>query len=314
MVKDTCGISSPNLFWQESAHMDRTVKVLVILFVTAAIGIVGYHWFDKWHTDSVDQALQAEKEKHLKKIARLEAEVRQYAEELGAQHQSLPSKTELMDIFGAAEPMAPITHAEVDCNQIIRQVSAFFQYLDSKSYLISPGNDMHAEELFEDISKQLAGRPPINVGEMEDLYSLVRNVTHFYRVIGKDRINLIKEILKNESAVVEPAMAVMFAWMTTCNRGIDQPKLKTLYQYACFFLNTLGGRSYLLRRESKLRMLVNYYALLVIDMANDARINSYGLDIRPHLDYLFYDINNQKWLMHRQRYLSELGALVNKYQ
>jgi len=294
--------------------MDRTVKVLVILFVTAAIGLVGYHWFDKWHTDSVDQALQAEKTKHLKKIARLEAEVNRYAEELGAQHPSQPSKVELMDIFGAAKPMAPNTHAEADCNQINRQVSAFFQYLDNKSYLISPGSDMRARELFDDISKQLAGKPPINVGELEDLYSLVRNVTHFYRVIGKNRIALIKEILRSESAVMEPAMAVIFTWMTTCNRGIDQPRLETLYQYACFFLNTLGGRSYLMRRESKQRTLVTYYALLVIDMANDAKINSYGLDIRPHLDYSVYDISNQKWLMHRQRYLSELGALVNKYQ
>lgn len=294
--------------------MDRTVKVLVILFVTAAIGLAGYHWFDKWHTDSVDQALQAEKAKHLKKIARLEAEVKRYAEELGAQHQSQPSKVELMDIFGAAKPMAPNTHAEVDCNQINRQVSAFFQYLDNKSYLISPGSDMRARELFDDISRQLAGKPPINVGELEDLYSLVRNVTHFYRVVGKNRIGLIKEILKSESAVMEPAMAVIFTWMTTCNRGTDQPKLETLYQYACFFLNTLGGRSYLMRRESKQRTLVTYYALLVIDMANDAKINSYGLDIRPHLDYSVYDISNQKWLMHGQRYLSELGALVNKYQ
>ncbi len=314
MVGNTCGIPSKNLCWQGSTHMDKTVKVLVILFAVVAIGLFGYYWFDKWHTESVDQALQAEKAKHLKKIAHLEAEVSRCAQELGAQHQSLPSKTELIDVFGAAKPMAPITHADVDCNQITRQVVAFFQYLDSKSYLIWPGSDMRAEELFDDISKQLAGKPPINVGEMEDLYSLVRNVTHFYRVLGKDRIDLIKEILKSESAVVEPAMAVMFTWMTTCNSGVDQPKLNTLYQYACFFINTLGGRGYLLRRESKQRMLVNYYALLVIDMANDAKINSYGIDIRPHLDYLFYDINNQKGLMYRQRYLSELSALVNKYQ
>jgi hypothetical protein len=153
---------------------------------------------------------------------------------------------------------------------------------------------------------------------MEDIYSLVRNVTHFYRILGKDRIDLIKEILKSESAVVEPAMAVMFSWMTACDKSpsgdLDHPNLKSLYQYACYFLNTLGGRGYLLRRETKLRMLINYYALLTVDMANDAKINSYGIDIRPHLDYLFYDINNQKGLMYRQRYLSRLSALLNKYQ
>ena len=79
-------------------------------------------------------------------------------------------------------------------------------------------------------------------------------------------------------------------------------------------MNTLGGRSYLLRRDAKLRMLVNYYSLLIIDLANEAKLNAYGLDIRPYLDYVFYDINNQKGLMYRQRYLSRLSALQNKYQ
>jgi hypothetical protein len=177
---------------------------------------------------------------------------------------------------------------------------------------------MRAEELFDYASKKLAANPPINVGEMEDLYSLMRNVTHFYRLLGKDRIALIKEILKSESAVMEPAIAVMFSWLTVCKdqggAGVQQLNLDSMYQYACYFLNTLGGRSYLLRRDSRIRMLVNYYCLLVIDMANDAKINAYGLDIRPHLDYLFYDLNNQKGLIYRQRYLTNLAALQDKYQ
>ena len=46
-----------------------------------------------------------------------------------------------------------------------------------------------------------------------------------------------------------------------------------------FFLNTLGGRSYMLRRESKLRMLVSYYAILIVDRANDEKFNRYGIDV-----------------------------------
>jgi hypothetical protein len=63
-----------------------------------------------------------------------------------------------------------------------------------------------------------------------------------------------------------------------------------------------------------MRMLVNYYALLVLDMANDSKLNSYGLDIRPHLDFIFYDLNNQKGLLYRQRYLTRLAAVQDKYQ
>ncbi len=298
--------------------MDKTVKILVVLFAVLGVGLFGYHWFSQWHTRTVDQSLKAEKENCLNRITQLETEINRLKEELDAQQQARPSKTEMVNVFGAARPMAPLAPDAVDCTKITGQVVAFFQYLDSKAYLIWPGNEMRFEALFEEISKQLALSPPVNVGEMDDLFSLVRNVTHFYRVLGKDRIDLIKEILNSENAVMEPAMAVMFAWMTVCSQSAtdvaEQPNIKTLYQYAHFFLNTLGGRSYLLRRDAKLRMLVNYYALLVIDIANDAKLNAYGFDIRPHLDYVFYDINNQKGLLYRQRYLTRLSALQNKYQ
>lgn len=294
--------------------MDKTVKVLVILFAVVGIGMFGYHWFSQWHTKTVDQSLEMEKQKHLDRIAQLEAEITRMAEELEAQQLTQPSKSDLVNVFGDDEPMEPITPDKADCQKITGQAVAFFQYLDSKAYLIWPGINMRADELFDDISKQLAAQPPTNVGEMDDLYTLVRNVTHFYRVLGRNRVNLIKEILNSESAVMEPAMAVMFAWITACNYEYDQLNLNTLFQYAHFFLNTLGGRSYLLRRDTKQRVLINYYALLIIDMANDAKLNAYGFDIRPHLDYVFYDINNQKGLMYRQRYLSRLSALQNKYQ
>ncbi len=294
--------------------MEKTFKVLVILFAVVGIGLFGYHWFSQWHAKTVSQNLESEKEKHLARIAQLESEVNRLTQELEAQPAAQPSESEMVTVFGDEKPMETFTLEEMDCKKITGQVVAFFQYLDSKAYLIWPGINMRAEELFEDISKQLAAAPPINVGEMDELYSLVRNVTHFYRVLGKNRINLMKEILNSESAVMEPAMAVLFAWMITCNKDSDQLNLNTMYQYAHFFLNTLGGRSYLLRRDTKQRMLINYYALLVIDMANDAKLNSYGLDIRPHLDYVFYDINNQKGLMYRQRYLTRLSALQNKYE
>ncbi|MGD9008455.1 MAG: hypothetical protein PVG41_11060 [Desulfobacteraceae bacterium] len=298
--------------------MEKTVKVLVIVFAVMGIGLFGSYWFKQWHSSTMQEHLDKEKEKHLSRIAELEAEIQKLTEEAGMAYQSTPSRADLENVFGKTKAMTPMAPEAVDCDQITRQVVAFFQYLDSKAYLIWPGMDMRAEELFDSVSKQLAASPPINVGEMEDIYNLVRNVTHFYRILGKERIDLIKEILKSESAVIEPAMAVMFSWMTACSdtptSGLGHPGLKSLYQYACYFLNTLGGRGYLLRRETKLRMLINYYALLTVDMANDAKINSYGIDIRPHLDYLFYDINNQKGLMYRQRYLSRLSALQTKYQ
>lgn len=298
--------------------MDRTVKILVIVFAVVGIGLFGYHWISQRHARTLSTTVEKEKQDCLKKIAELEAEIARLAEEVESQRLAMPSKSDMTTVFGAEKPATPTPAETVDCTKVTAQVAAFYQYLDSKAYLIWPGINMRAEALFEEITQQLSVNPPINVGEMEELYSLVRNVTHFYRVLGKDRIELIKVILSSESQIVEPAMAVMFTWFTACGdktrNGQSQPSLNSLYQYACFFLNTLGGRSYLLRRESKLRVLVNYYALLTLDMANEAKLNAYGLDIRPYLDYLFYDLSNQKGLMYRQRYLTRLTALQDKYQ
>jgi hypothetical protein len=112
-------------------------------------------------------------------------------------------------------------------------------------------------------------------------------------------------------------MAVFYAATVECGKpltGDGQPlPIDRLYDYAGYFLNTLGGRSYLLRRESKMRMLVSYYAILLVDRANDGKFNRYGIDVRPYIDYLFYDISNQKGLTYRERYLTRLTALRNKY-
>lgn len=292
--------------------MDRTVKILVILFVIIGIALFGYHWINEWHTYTLDQVLEQEKDECLQRIAQLEAEIQKLSVETVTENPAALSESEMTDVFGTNKTGA------TDCSKITNQMVAFFQYLDSKAYLIWPGSSLRAEELFEELYAKAIAHPPINVGEMENLSSLRRNVTHLYRVFGKSQIELLKVILQSESDVIEPAMAVMYAWLAVCSdKGAsdsDKQHLKEIYPYAAFFLNTLGGRSYLLRRASKVRMLVNYYAVLTVDMANDNNYNSYGLDIRPYIDYLFYDINNQKGLMYRERYLTQLAALKDKYQ
>jgi len=296
--------------------MDKTIKILVICFATIGIGLFAYHWIHQWHDKAIESVLENEKSACRRRIDRLQAEIRRLEEQL--RRQTAPvSEPDLSSIFGTAAPKN-VAEPVVDCKKTTRQVVAFFNYLDRKSYLIWPDINMRAEALFEEIFKKLAANPPTNVGEMDNLYSLVKNVTHFYRVLGKDRIDLLKEILKSEKQVIEPAMAVLFNWIFYCNAGMPSSTagktLKTMYQYAGFFLNTLGGRSYLLRRDSKLRMLVSYYSLLVIDRANDAKVNAYGIDVRPYIDYLLYDINNQKGLLYHRLYLTRLNALREKYQ
>jgi hypothetical protein len=92
------------------------------------------------------------------------------------------------------------------------------------------------------------------------------------------------------------------------------PPLNVMYEYAGFFLNTLAGKSYLLRRDSKVRILTIYYSILILDKANDETLNRHGIDIRPYIDFLFYDVINQRGLVYRKQYLAELIGLKEKYK
>jgi hypothetical protein len=86
-----------------------------------------------------------------------------------------------------------------------------------------------------------------------------------------------------------------------------------MYEYASFFMNTLGGRSYLMRRDSKARLLTTYYSILILDRANDKGMNPNGIDIRPLIASTASDIRNQKGLIYQKAYLAELSRLAEKY-
>jgi hypothetical protein len=220
-------------------------------------------------------------------------------------------------VFGTPVPDYGADSQPADCDKVDDQMRAFFNYLDDQDYMSQRELDQGSAGFFRKSASLLMADPPVNIAEMKDMFRLVKNVTHFYRVLGKDRLMLIKDILDAEERAIEPAMALFYTRIVKCAQplpGDAKPlSIDRLYDYAGYFLNTLGGRSYLLRRESKLRMLVSYYAILIIDRANDEKFNRYGVDVRPYIDYLFYDISNQKGLTYRERYLTRLTALRDKY-
>ena len=301
--------------------MDKTVKVIVVLVVLFAIGFLAYSQINKWHRNQL-AAQQAEQEARCaEEIAIIQAALVDCEAALEAQIQppaALP-EARMEEVFGNGEGLFKSDEAPVDCRQIEQQVAAIFAYLDKKGYLSAHKFKGDAANFVKDSLMRLNETQPIVIDEMGTIFRLLQNVTHFYRVLGKERIGLTLDIAANEKEIIEPAMAVMYAWLTTCaQKGADdaysRPTIEVLYTYAGFFLDTLGGRSYLLRRDSKLRMLVNYYSLLLLDQANRQDLNRFGIDIRPYIDFLFYDITNQKGIMYRERYLSVLADMQNRYR
>jgi hypothetical protein len=198
-----------------------------------------------------------------------------------------------------------------------RQIAAFFSYLDQQPYVQAYEFAGGSYLQYQIAVKNLSGTMPIVTGEMQSLYAMVRNVAHFYRVLGKKRVHATREMLQNESEIIESVMRTFYQWFTMDNGSQTalegRPSPETMYEYAGYILNTLGGRSYLLRRSPKVRALVTYYCVLVLDRANAEELNSKGIDIRPYIKSSLLEVKNQIGLIHQKEYITRLSELNQKY-
>lgn len=295
----------------------RTPVTVAIISALIVIGVLTFFLANKWHNNQMSLGRQEAQNECMQVVQKMEADLDQLRAELEKERQMRPDREVFPTVFGTPAPGPEANAQPADCATVNTQMNAFFKYLDGQPYLANRELEGGSKGFFQECAALLMANPPANIAEMKDLFRLVKNVTHFYRVLGKDRLMLAKDIMTTEDKAMEAAMDLFYARIVECKEplpGDEQPlPIERLYDYAGYFLNTLGGRSYLLRRESKVRMLVNYYAILVVDEANDEKFNQYGLDLRPYIDYLFYDISNQKGLTFRERYLTRLTALRDKY-
>lgn len=160
--------------------------------------------------------------------------------------------------------------------------------------------------------------PPFVQRETDSLLQVLQNKAHFYRVLGKKDTLLLRDILRKEGDILESSFAILYQAMALQEKcKADGPALpvllKEVYPYAVFFLNTLGGSSYLMRRDSLVRMLTRYYCILILDQANQRRLNKLGLDIRPPLDVLMGDLKDAVNLTRKEEYIETLKTIRAKY-
>ena len=211
----------------------------------------------------------------------------------------------------------PVTQRQPSFTNIERQVTAFFSYLDQQPYVQSYDFAGGSYLQYQIAINNLSAKPPIITGEMQSLYSMVRNMAHIYRVMGKHRVFVTRQVLQNESEIIESVMKTFFQWYTMDSGGrvslAGRPSPEIMYEYAGYILNTLGGRSYLLRRSPKVRALTTYYCVLALDRANEEELNSKGIDIRPYIKSSLLEVKNQIGLIYQNEYITKLSELNLKY-
>lgn len=204
------------------------------------------------------------------------------------------------------------------CEEECGRIDTFYAHLDEQEYIQSYKLSQPSREHFKNLIVKLSQNPPVITRETDDLFTILKNTAHFFRIIGKQNILLIKGILDQEKDSIEEILADYYAisYDPEClkNRmGVEIPE-NTLYNYAGFFLNTMGGRLYLFRRDSFSRLPVSFYSIQIIDRANSEGKNSDGIDIRPAITALISEIENTgNRLKLKDTYLDALYALKEKY-
>lgn len=297
--------------------MERVIKIGIVVVVIGIAAYFGYNLFSSWHKESLETAKRHERVEWEKRTKGLMEKVTGLEEELTSIKGETIPEQKLKEVFGPESP-ARAEEKILSFEEIEQQIMAFCSYLDEQDYVQAYELKDGTYQQFQLVVKKMAQNlPKTSADETASLYNLYRNMAHFFRILGKKRVNLIRDVLQNEGEILESAIQTFYLWATYKTDDPEktgQPRLKTMVAYSGFFLNTLAGRSYLLRRDSKIRILTIYYSVLILDKANDEQLNSGGIDIRPHIDLLRKDLQTQIGMIHQKQYLSELDQLAIKYK
>ncbi len=202
--------------------------------------------------------------------------------------------------------------------QLIADINKFYSHLDNQAYMKAYKLKDSSKEHFSSLLQKLLDNPPIVTRETDDLFTLLKNTAHFFRVLGKNNLLMLKGILDREKDSFEKILKSFYSLISHPDYlqkeyGLLIPD-DSLYDYAGFFLNTMGGRLYLFRRDSTSRMLVSFYAILVIDRVKNDGNAHHGLDLSKPIDSLIEEIENTgKRLRLKEEYLDTLYDLKEKY-
>lgn len=202
---------------------------------------------------------------------------------------------------------------------LLKNINTFYAHLDRQQYLQTYHLKTSSRLYFSQLLQKLLDNPPVVVRETDDLFTLLKNTAHFFRILGKDNITMLKAILHQEKDSFEETLR-SFYLLTYHPEYIEKEynikmSLNALQDYAGFFLNTMGGKMYLFRRDSSSRLLVSYYSILVIDRAQDTGDERHGIDLKPAINNLIDEMENGGGrLKLRENYLDTLYDLKQKYQ
>ncbi len=202
------------------------------------------------------------------------------------------------------------------CKEARQNIMEFLFYLNQKEYLSKYLKGKDIKKQIALVVKKLSQNLPNPEGEGANDEIMIRNIYHLFRTLSLEEIKMIKQILDNESDQMEYIMSCYYVWLSSQDKcpNLDDilPSMKVAYTYASFFLNTIGGRSYLFRRSNPLQLLLRYYCVLIVnDMAKKGE-NIYNINISPMVKELRDELSRFPELRFQDHYIATLNKISNE--
>ena len=287
----------------------------ILVFLAIAAGVIVWQW-DAVVEKIAGKKIEKERQSWMERTQELESMILELQQ--GKEFKPLLPAERLSQVFGPASPLVKgASPRSLKCQELEESLRAFCQYLDAGETFRSQKTYRDSWALFNSILESLEQRLPVISAEPYRPSTVIENSFYFFRLLGKEKINIVREVIKYESDLAEPLMGIIYYWLMTgrsCDRLLaPSSTLKFMYNYAGFFLNTLGGHSYLYRQDSKIRLLTVYYSILVIHEANMRELNEVGFDLRFFLPHIFQEIQSRNDLLYAEDYLQTLTNLQLQY-
>jgi hypothetical protein len=287
---------------------NRALLFLVVALIAGGLVILYFKYFGKQYEEQ--PAFQQERKAEVPTLK----EPPPVEEEPAAE----APKEGLKEVLGKKGPEVQPMTREDECQRVEEDLQEFFTYLEKKEYIkkLDLGEDLFTH--FSKVIHSLSSHPPIPAGEGFDYDIMIQNIYHLYRTLGKQDLKIIKTIVQQEADSVEVNLALFYRWLMsgdTCGRSNGlPPPFNVTYRYAGYLINSIGGRAYLFRRDTRLRLLSTYYCVLIVHEADKRKSNTFGIDVTPFLEPLAEEIENYSLLYFRREYAGKLIDLKNYYQ
>ena len=266
---------------------------LLILSIVSGSFYIGYRY-------GYEKAIQIGREKKISKTKALKKEIRELPKKGVMSSQKWEGKEPIKSLY------------LLTCKEARQNILDFLSYLNEKGYLqrYLKGEDIkiHLRSILEKLSKNL----PDTQGERMRSEIMISNIYHLFRSLTNEDVGMIKEIIKHESHELEYVMRWYYVWLISQDRCSDTfnilPSMKMVHTYACYFLNTIGGRSYLFRRSTPVRLLLTYYCVIIVHDMAKRRKDIYYFTAKELIDELkrFPELKFQRY------YISRLKKIIRE--